>query len=82
MRLQENHGLQNSPWGGGKPYLASGLMCFEKNSVCVCMCVCVGVGGGGGNTIFSTFAVDVDGTDQLPRIEKKAVDRANREPYQ
>ena len=25
MRLQENHGLQNSPWGGGKPYLASGL---------------------------------------------------------
>ena len=26
MRLQENHGLQNSPWGGGKPYLASGLL--------------------------------------------------------
>ena len=25
MRLQENHGLQNSPWGGGKPYLAFGL---------------------------------------------------------
>ena len=26
MRLQENHGLQNSPWGGGKPYLATGLV--------------------------------------------------------
>ena len=26
MKLQENHGLQNSPLGGGdKPYLASGL---------------------------------------------------------
>ena len=26
MKLQENHGLQNSPWGGGKPYLAPGLI--------------------------------------------------------
>ena len=29
MRLQENHGLQNSPWGGGKPYLASGLLIID-----------------------------------------------------
>ena len=31
---------------------------------------------------FPTYAVDVDGADQLPRMEKKAVDRANREQYQ
>ena len=32
MRLQENHGLQNSPVGGGKPYLASGLI-IEISSI-------------------------------------------------
>ena len=26
MRLQENHGLQNSRLGGGKPYLVTGLL--------------------------------------------------------
>ena len=26
MRLQENHGLKISPCGGGKPYLATGLI--------------------------------------------------------
>ena len=33
MRLQEEHGLQNSPGGGGggKPYLASGLVA-QKSS--------------------------------------------------
>ena len=36
----------------------------------------------GGNTNFLTCAVDVDGVDQIPRLEEKAVDRANREPYQ
>ena len=35
-----------------------------------------------GNTNCLTCAVDVDGADQLPRMEEKAVDRANREPYQ
>ena len=40
------------------------------------------LGEGGVNTNFLTCAVDVDGADQLPRMEKKAVDRANREPYQ
>ena len=32
MRLQENHGLQNSPGGGGgaKPYLATGLQCSYR----------------------------------------------------
>ena len=29
MRLQENHGLQNSPGGGGKPYLVSGLIALD-----------------------------------------------------
>ena len=33
MRLQENHGLQNSPWGGGKPYLASSLLVCSKTVV-------------------------------------------------
>ena len=35
-----------------------------------------------GNTDFLACAVDVDGADQLPCIEEKDVDRANREPYQ
>ena len=39
-------------------------------------------GGGEGNTNFPTNAVDVNGADQSRRMEKKAVDRANREPYQ
>ena len=38
-------------------------------------------GGGKGNANFPTCAVDVDGADQLPRMEKNAVDKANREPY-
>ena len=42
----------------------------------------LGEEGGGGNTNFPTCVFDVDGADQLPRMEKKAVDRANREPYQ
>ena len=36
--------------------------------------------GGGGNTTFPTCAVDR--ANQLPRMEEKVVDRANREAYQ
>ena len=43
---------------------------------------CMNSRGGGGNTYFLTCTVDVDGADHLPRMEEKAVDRANREPYQ
>ena len=38
--------------------------------------------GRGGNTNFLTCTVEVDGADHLPRMEEKAVDRANRETYQ
>ena len=47
----------------------------------LCVCVWGGGGGGGGNSNFPTNAVDVDEADQLPRMEKKDVNRANREPY-
>ena len=36
----------------------------------------------GGNTNFLTCAVEVDGVEKILRLEEKAVDRANREPYQ
>ena len=30
--LKEKYGLQNSPWGGGKPYPASGLYLYSPCS--------------------------------------------------
>ena len=35
MKLQEKYGLQNSPGGGGKPYLATGLLAYEQATACI-----------------------------------------------